>query len=211
MKILGGSPRHAGIDRSSGGPRAFLKERKMGGWELKEGYDYTQHWSHRDRNEPRLAGTTREESMAEFIHQVSCDLARAVYERFDDAEFVAKEFAQKLIREKYMIVRENLYGFGIEVIDGGFDALVDGLWEKIQPEFTRELIGNIAHMMQCNTLHKTEEEWLAFNARYIEFLAGHGVENLTFERFEAQERERVRKYMAEEDEWIRRSGGWRGD
>jgi len=184
----------------------------MSGYELKSGYDYSQHWSIRDRKEPRLAGKTHEESLETFHRQFGEALAMDVYKDYTE-ENLTKRFDEILQRYIYDMAMQNLYGFGKFVLNGTLEPVINDLYNRMLPYFEKSIVHWWTLSIQCGTNRNEcadEAAWRTKFATYISHLEKFGV-NVDYQEQLNNEIERVRAYIAHEDAWIKRSGGWRGD
>jgi len=180
-------------------------------YEIKSNYDYTQHWSKRDKEEPRLAGKDHAESLKEFHHQFAQAWAKESYQHYNDPKKCEKIFDNILAREMYHMATENLYGFGKYVLNHTLWPIINDLYNSVLEEYEQEIVYWWLLSLQCSSCKfSNESEWADINAEYISNLKSFGID-VNYENLQLQERQRINLYNKEEDMWIKSSNGYRGD
>ena len=185
----------------------------MGGYDLDLNYDYTQHWSRRDKEEPRLACADHAASLKEFHHQFAQAFANESHEYFNDEKKCAEIFENIVAREKYHMAMENLYGFGKFILNNQLAPVFNDLYNRMYPEYIEALKDWWSLSIQCATnTYECENEtvWREKKAEYIANLEKFGVD-VDYETFRQKEIKRVTAYCAYEDACIKAANGWRGD
>jgi hypothetical protein len=194
-------------------------------YSLITGYDYSQHWSKRDHEDPRLAGKNHEESLAEFYHQVAQCFATESYDYYGNEEITEKIFNHILAREFNKMAKENLYGFGKFILSQVYYPIINDLWNRIKSEYERRLIEWWELAIQCNSsiafwdkdkktmVNMTKEIWENYenNTHHIQCLKDFGIE-IDFNKIKEKEKIRVDGYLKDRNHWKQMAGGyWTGD